>query len=349
MVFLKINLFICNMPNGIKYSTTSQTNSLKKNNFWIATGDVDKGPTSSTDYWSSVTPPSGGYTIYLNKDSNGPSIYTIANDATLITFTNKLAGTSYTSAGECLRYFALQTDKMALNNDIPAVVTSSLSLYLDPNNVSSYPRVGDVWYDLASGLQFNSNGTQTTLETLSGAKGFTFNSSGYWKCSSGYSAVDFAGDCTLLMWIYNTVSPHNNRRTIFQKNGTIYQSYEQEIAVTWEGGTDLSWYSRVSEYDYGSTSGVGSGGWKLMGIKMSTGKGTPCRTGFYSVNGGSWANNYVCRSNTPITSAADIQIGSGYAGTVEQGSIGMVLCYNKMLSDAEVLQNYNATKSIYGL
>lgn len=337
------------MPNLIKYSASAQTLALKKGNFWIGTGDSDKGPTSSTGYWNGITPPAGGYTIYANKASNGPSISCPQNDTELIRITSNMAGANYTTAAECFNWFATQTDKMVFNRDIPTIVTDNLSLYLDPNNVSSFPRTGTVWYDLASGLQFNAWGSQTSLDTLSGAKGFTFNGSGYWQCSSGYSAVDFAGDCTLLMWIYNTTSSHNNRRTIFQKNGTIYQSYEQEIAVTWEGATDLSWYSRVNSYDYGGTPAVGNTGWKMMGIKMSTGKGTPCRTGYYSVNGAAWFNNYYCRSNTPITPAAEIVIGAGYAGTVEQGSIGMVMCYNKMLSDAEVLQNYNATKSIYGL
>ncbi|CAB4219069.1 hypothetical protein UFOVP1604_152 [uncultured Caudovirales phage] len=337
------------MANTIKYSVGSETRALKKNNFWIATGDVEKGPTASTGYWSSITPPAGGYTIYLNKASNGPSIYTAPNDAGLITLTKKISGTQYSTAADCMNWFATQTDKMVLNNDIPAVVSDSLSLYLDPNNSSSYPQTGTVWYDLANGLQFNSAGTTTPFTTLSGAKAFSFNSSGYWQCSSNYNLVDLAGDCTLIMWIHNTTAFHNNRRTIFEKNGTIYASYQQEIAVTWEGGTDLSWYSRVNDYDYGSTPAVGSGGWTMMAIKMSTGKGTACRTGFYSQNGGAWTNNYFCRSNTAITSAGAIVIGTGYAGTVEQGSIGAVLCYNKMLSNAEILQNWNATKSTYGL
>ena len=60
------------MPNPIKYSASAQTLALKKGNFWIGTGDVGKGPTSTTDYYNGITPPAGGYTIYLNKASGGP-------------------------------------------------------------------------------------------------------------------------------------------------------------------------------------------------------------------------------------------------------------------------------------
>ena len=89
------------MPNAIKYSTSAQTLALKKGNYWIGTGDVGKGPTSTTDYWNGITPPSGGYTIYLNKASGGPSIYTAANDSQLVSLTNTISSitTNYISNG----------------------------------------------------------------------------------------------------------------------------------------------------------------------------------------------------------------------------------------------------------
>ena len=107
------------MPNAFKYSLTNQTLALKKGNFYIGTGDVGKGPTSSTGYYNGITPPAGGYTIYLNKESGGPSIYTVTSDAQLIGLTNSIAGTSYTTANECLVYYAGQTDKMIFNIDYP--------------------------------------------------------------------------------------------------------------------------------------------------------------------------------------------------------------------------------------
>jgi hypothetical protein len=71
------------MPNSIKYSTGAQTQALRKSNYWIGVGDVAKGPTGTTDYWSAIAPASGGYVIYQNKASGGPSINVAANDADL--------------------------------------------------------------------------------------------------------------------------------------------------------------------------------------------------------------------------------------------------------------------------
>jgi hypothetical protein len=79
------------MPNPIKYNTSAETLALKKGNFWIGTGDVGKGPTSSTGFYNGIAPPTGGFTIYLNKASGGPSIYTVSNEAQLTALTNSIS------------------------------------------------------------------------------------------------------------------------------------------------------------------------------------------------------------------------------------------------------------------
>jgi hypothetical protein len=218
------------------------------------------------------------------------------------------------------------------------IVTSGLTLLLDASNINSYRGAGSVWVDQAQGLLFNSTGaTQTPYTTLNGIKCFDFNGSGYWECSSGFSQVDLGGDCTIIMWFY--CQNMAQRRTIFEKAGTSYQSYEQEIAVTWEVANDFSYYSRYSPaYDYAGTLVNTVNAWNMVGIKMSTGKTTAARTGFYSKNGSAWASGYT----------GAIRIGSGYAGTVTDGYINSVYCYNKMLTDAEIAQNYNALRKKFG-
>ena len=106
------------MPNAIKYSTSPQTLALKKGNFWIGTGDSDKGPTINTDYWNGISPVIDGYTIYLNKSSNGPSIYTAANSLELISLTNIIAGASYTTIDEPSMQRELDSDEMKVAKKI---------------------------------------------------------------------------------------------------------------------------------------------------------------------------------------------------------------------------------------
>jgi hypothetical protein len=344
LVFIVVN----NMPNSFKYSTDAQTLALKKGNFYIGVGDVDKGPTSTTGYYNGITPPAGGYTIYLNKASGGPSIYVANNDSQLISLTNRIAGSNYSTVNQCLSYFDGQTDKVVLNFDIGNIVTDQISLCLLPQNSICYPKGGGSWYDIAKGLTMTSYGTQTPFTTMGGALGFSFNDSGYWQCTSNSNLVDLGGDCTIVMWIYGTTG--ESRRTIFQKNGTIYNSYEQEIAITWESGNGFSYYSRFSpDYDYAFADATTANAWSMISIKMSTGKTSAARTGFFSKNGAPYSASYFSRSNTALVAAGDLVIGTGYAGPCYSGGIGTVLCYNKMLSDSEISQVYNATKTYYGL
>jgi hypothetical protein len=239
----------------------------------------------------------------------------------------------------------------------PGIVTDGLSLHLDPMNTKSYPGSGSNWTDVAQGINFTSSGTQTPLETKNGAICFGFNGSGYWTSDSNHTLVDMGGDCTLIMWVFDDGN-RTIRRTIFEKQETtVSHSYRQEIAVTWEisGDREFSYFSRNSpNYDTATIPPLqfGSGQdniWKQFALKMSTGRTSSARTGFYSVNGAPWASSYNSRSDTALVTAGAIHIGEGYAGIVESGNIGLVTCYNKMLDDTEIAQNFEAMRGRFGL
>ena len=154
------------MANPIKYNTGSESRALNKGNWWIGTGDIGKGPTASTGFWNGYDVPVGGYVIYLNKATGGPSVYAPTNDAELISLTNQIANTSYTTANECLLYFASQNDKVVLNRDYEGIVTDGLVLNVDAGFIPSYPKSGNIWYDLSgsgnnasliNGVSYSSN------------------------------------------------------------------------------------------------------------------------------------------------------------------------------------------------
>lgn len=235
-----------------------------------------------------------------------------------------------------------------LTRPYPNYLTMGLKLYLDANNPSSYPGSGTVWTDLAQGLVFNSVNTQMPYQTVAGAKGFTGNSSGYWRCTSGFSNVNMKNDCTLIMWIYTpTIS---TRRTPFEKAGTSFASYEQEIAVTWETNNTFSWYSRQGSYDYGSTNTFTTGRWNMLAIKMTGGRGQGMiRRGWYSFNGANWTENYTANSRNAITDAGEIRVGTGYAGTLDAGTIGAVMVYSRQLNNSEISYVFNNMRGTYGV
>ena len=338
------------MPFSVKYNSLStEPKSLKAGNFYIGTGDVEKGPTVNTGFYNGITPPVGGYTIYLNKASGGPSIYCPANDSQLISLSNIIAGQTFATAAAALAWYKTQTDKFVVSKDIGSIVTDQLSLCLMPENVISFPNSGSSWYDVSgSGLVFSSNGTQTPYSSIGSGVGFSFNDSGFWTCTTNASLVDLGGNCTVILWVYG--SQGGSRRTIFEKAGTVAASYQQELAITWEVGSGFSYYSRQTpDYDYAGMEATTANAWNMMALKMSTGLTTAARTGFRSKNGSAWIADYASRSNVALTPAGQIRIGTGYAGNCYSGGVGGVLCYNKMLSDAEIAQVYSAMKGNYGL
>ena len=202
-------------------------------------------------------------------------------------------------------------------------------------------------------ILFGNYGTANDLSTEGKATVLEFNGSGYFESMGGksggstsYNLVNAAGDFTLLMWIY--AEDNTERDTIFEKQGTIYASYQQELAVTLETNEAFSYYSRrFDNYDHAGTNTMTQNEFNLIGIKLSSGESTTARTGFHSKNGSAWSANYNSRSDTAIVAAQNIRIGTGYAGPVENGKLGAIYCYNKMLSDQEVLQFYNATKGLF--
>ena len=230
-----------------------------------------------------------------------------------------------------------------------SIIREGLSLAVDASSTKSYPGTGEKWYDLSTNrLVFSSKGTQTPLTTIAGAKCFDFNDSGYWESDEGHENVNLAGDCTLLFWFY--AEDITERDTFFEKAGVGNASYQQELAVTLETTENFSYYSRKTPgYDVGRTYDMTLNKWNFMGIKISSGETTNSRVGYRSINGSNWSEYYSSNSNEAIIPAGPIKIGTGYAGPVENGYIGSLYCYNRMLNDNEVSLMYRGLKGRYGL
>ena len=324
------------MPNSIKYSTDAQTLALKKGNFYIGTGDVDKGPTSSTGYYNGITPPAGGYTIYLNKSTGGPSIYVANNDSQLIDYTNKIAGTNYTTVTQCLSYYREQTDKVVFNNDFGSIITNGLVLFLYGGDVSSYPRTGSIWYDVSTNNYTATNAT------------FELGSNGRYSLSSNGNDTDIASSSIL----------NNDTHTIefllkFKSNGSFPNGYTgswEQFFGYYGGGTDRSpgiwrWPSeRRIHWQYDpNNSGI------QIGKNSSYDQFDLNTYYFVSVTkNGSSAIAYVNGTQVATSSVSNPKTSGNsiirFFDYYSSGLMEIQMCriYNRPLSDQEILTNYNA-------
>lgn len=85
-------------------------NDSSQGNFYFRTSG-DMGQTGGTGYYSTISPPAGGYTLYKKKnDYKGPAIYTPDNDAAMIFVVNQLSGNSFTTIGQVTTFLAGDSD-----------------------------------------------------------------------------------------------------------------------------------------------------------------------------------------------------------------------------------------------
>jgi len=343
------------MPNAIKYNTSAETLALKAGDFWIGTGDVGKGPTSTTGYYNGITPPSGGYTIYLNKASGGPSIYTCANDSELISLTNSIAGTSYTTAADCMNWFASQSDKICMNNEYPSIVTSGLIFLIDSGFVPSYPTTSYLWYDLSTNTRnvtmYNQGGS-TYSSYSPGPPSFsssnsgvlTFSTNDWGKLSSNISA---GSHFTFAVWLKITNAGGSNGVFSNCSGGPV------NLAYVISSGKMRYWYYTSPWQIYDGPTSVNDGNWKYLvwaksgtnmvlyinGVQDASTTLVGDVTGPLNCVGSMWG---PCNSDSygPGT--------DGY-GSCFNGTISTIQVYNKQLTSSEVLNNYNAQKSRFGL
>lgn len=338
------------MSNSIKYNTSSESNALRTGDFHFGVGDVEKGPTVSTGYWNGYTPPSGGYTIYLNKASNGPSIYAPSNDSELISLTNQISGESFASATECLNWYNTQNDKTVVNRDYETIITDGLEFIVDAGFTPSYSTSGTTLYDLSG------NGVDGTL-----TNGPTFDS------GNGGSIV-FDGSDDLVDFGTTTLNL-----------GTQDMTISSWVKLT----SNPSGFITIAAKSYASTGNryfMGTNADKKIALLISNSGGgsIPLGSTILSLNTwyfitGVWdrsgnASIYINDTAETVTNAdistyssdnitdntIPFRIGS-YAGANKTsplllwtGNIATTMLYFRTLSSTEITQNFNAQKGRYG-
>ena len=201
---------------------------------------------------------------------------------------------------------------MAFNYS-PKITTDGLVLYLDATNNRSYPGSGTSWTDLSRG---GNNGTLTN--------GPTFNST-----NSGNIVFDGADD-------YLITPSITNFRTISLWIKTSNTGGGWRYLLDARPGMGNGWYTG---FEGGGAIGSNWTSQYTNGISTSV--------SFSNITLGTWCN-LVIISDAAYTST--INFMSRYSNVeMLAGSIGNIMIYNKVLSATEIFQNYNATKTRFGL
>jgi hypothetical protein len=217
----------------------------------------------------------------------------------------------------------------------PSIVTSGLVLNLDAANMKSYPRSGTTWRDL-SGL--GNNGTLTNGPTFNSANGGSIVFDGTNDFVTGSDSSNFAfgtGNFTVGSWFFSlsSVGILVDLRSNSLGNGPGFSDYflNNKFYLYWN-----------SANRYQSTGSIDTSKWyNVVTTRQSS-------TVSVYING---ILDGTTTDNTNLTEggfrlARNINTtGTGYLN----GSISNVRIYNRALSAQEVQQNYNATKTRFGL
>lgn len=330
--------------NTIKYATSSLPNSTLVGSVAFGWVGYDYGPSEISGWYNGVTPPSGGYAIYATSGSQIVSVTIANNTSSLILIAQQFTGQTFSSSSQAIDY--LNANGYAVVNQVyGGVVTSGLQLYLNAGNVSSYPGSGNNWYDLSTnnytaslinspgytssnGGTLTFNGATQYVDTNQSLASNEFSVGAWFKSSAGGIKMILSKETT-------TGWPWNYR--IWLNGGAIIG----DIALA--GGSNVSITSPLSSYNNGSWYNV-----------MFTRNDSTLRL---YVNGTEVTNTPDTLTGA-ITNSQEVWIGrSAFTGGgisptgnyPYNGSISEIMIYNRVLSASEILQNFDATKTRFGL
>ncbi len=224
------------------------------------------------------------------------------------------------------------------------LVTSGLFVHLDASNAASYPGSGTVWTDLTGN---GNTGTLTNGPVYSALAGGCIDCDGtndfVYIADKPELQPKSATPITMQIWVYFDALTNgaiiNKLTALF-----VYDGYIVGLASTGYAGYTVNG-GLVNQVESTSPTVVfTTGTWYL--VTFITQRTATANTTRLYVNTTvriqkTWGNDSYTESNP-------LQLGGGYGGFANC-KIGAFYFYTRGLSDSEITQNYNATKSRYGL
>ena len=226
-------------------------------------------------------------------------------------------------------------------------VTNNLVTYYNPDLTSSYPGTGTTLFDISG------NGLNGTMSNLTYTDPYlTYNGTNATTSIADNALLEpGTGDFTLEAWVYYSAITGSTRTFVSKTdNGGLSASWSYGLR-TQPNGAIGEVYLEVGN---GTTSvstpryNVSAGQWyQIVGVWTNVAANT---LELY-VNGISQGSN--SHSFTSVKNSSNpLYLGSYNGGEYSQwfnGRMGIVRYYNAALTASEVLQNFNANRSTYGI
>ena len=227
----------------------------------------------------------------------------------------------------------------------PDIVENGLVLCLDAANKLSYPRTGTTWTDLSG----NSNtGTLTNGPTFNAANmgGIVFDGTNDYVTVANASSLNPSNGISVSVWVKFTSTINNTRQMLVEKHtspGSGWWFAGENNKIVW---LILGTSGGEKYIDLTNNTSLISG---IIYNIVGTYDGTSSTLKLY-VNGRDDGGTIAGGGSGLSSSSNPLIIGKQHNWGNGPSSITMfnTSLYNRALSAAEVLQNYNATKSRFG-
>jgi hypothetical protein len=221
-----------------------------------------------------------------------------------------------------------------------SMITTGLVLQLDASNTASYPGSGTTWTDLSGN---GNNGTLISGVSYSSTNGGTMVFAGTINNRVQTNFAPTFTDFTVCVWFKDNGSPQFGRLIDKDYVNGFWLGRNASLANSWGGGI------RETAAPSGIFISLQDAQWHFL---------TSIRSGTTHTLYGDGITKKVSNTvSAAALSATNIAIGSWSGGNasapwnnqVFKGSVPQVLIYNRALSETEIMQIFNATKTKYGL
>ena len=222
----------------------------------------------------------------------------------------------------------------------PSIIRDGLEIYLDAGQTESYPGSGTTWTDLSGNGRNLSLVNSPTFTT----NYLTFNGTSQYANFAALSTINITS-ISIFMWVYPV------------SDGTFLSLLGQQ-AIN-------SGYHHVS-IDIISTGVFRTGIWNGTGVSFSSSSAQTFNRWYYIgftytgttligyLNGVSFGSPEAFTWSRPNplhfgVCATDSTIITGGVNAYGDGRVSVVKLYNRALSSSEILQNFNADRTRYGV
>ena len=214
-----------------------------------------------------------------------------------------------------------------------SIVINGMTLRLNPGSTTSYSGSGTTWTDVCG------NGANITLVNsptfTSGTRPyFTFNGTNQYGTGSKTNVLPTTA-YTKSVWFYLNAYQDNN--LVSSQTGGHFLYMGSATNKLYSGHSNWAVFT-----SYASTGTISLSTWYMATLTFNTTNGMTLY-----INGSQDSTYTADKSAHNGDGSTNVATYAG--GNLLNGRIGQVFCYNRALSSTEVLQNYNATKSTYGL